>query len=202
MATARKRSPVVTTRTGDDGYTSLLGPERVPKYDHRVESLGALDEATSALGIARAMSEPWLAGMILDIQRRLYLAMTDVAADSSSGPVLGARLGSDDVASVEALIVDLRSRVELKPEFVIPGGTPTSAALDFARTVIRRAERQVARQQLEGHLPNPEVLRYLNRLSDAVFVAARVTEAGTARLAKAGPEEAADGSAGGASAAP
>jgi cob(I)alamin adenosyltransferase len=160
----------VTTRAGDDGYTRILSPGRLPKEHPRIEALGALDEATSALGLARAQSPtPRVVEVVLRLQHGLYLLMGELAG-------AGTAIGPTQVAALEALAGDLKSEVEIPSVFIIPGATVSSAALDVARTVVRRAERVVARLVHEGELDNPELLRYLNRCSDLLHVLARYDE--------------------------
>jgi cob(I)alamin adenosyltransferase len=173
----------VTTRAGDQGYTGLLGSGRVPKYDTRIEALGLLDEATSALGLARASAtEERVRRLILQWQQTLYQLMAEVATTPEAAGKLG--LPKMDETAVEALehtTEDLKSEVEIGNRFIIPGESFPGAALDLARTVVRRAERHVARMTHSGQIANPEVLRYLNRLSDALFVLARYVERGHRR---------------------
>lgn len=165
------------TATGDEGYTDLLGAERVPKYAPRPTAYGTLDEVSSALGLARATARTECSGeILLGIQRHLYQIMTELAAT----PEAAARFRqttADDVARLERMIDELEVDIELPNEFVIPGDTLPGAALDLARAVTRRAERIVARLIHQGEFDNREVLRYLNRLSSLLFVLARYEDA-------------------------
>jgi cob(I)alamin adenosyltransferase len=168
----------VTTGTGDAGYTSLLGNQRVPKYDERPETFGTMDEATSALGLARAFTQDDRArDIILRMQQDLYMLMAELATPPEHQKAVGVRMTPERVAWLEHLEDELKQEVNIPNKFVIPGDTREGAALDLARTVIRRAERLAARLQHEGVVTNPDVLRYLNRLSDAVFILARYLEA-------------------------
>jgi cob(I)alamin adenosyltransferase len=168
----------VTTGTGDAGYTSLLGNQRVPKYDERPETFGTVDEATSALGLARAFTQDDRArDIILRMQQDLYMLMAELATPPEHQKAVGVRMTPERVAWLEHLEDELKQEVNIPNKFVIPGDTREGAALDLARTVIRRAERLAARLQHEGVVTNPDVLRYLNRLSDAVFILARYLEA-------------------------
>ena len=168
----------VTTGTGDSGYTSLLGEQRVPKYDERPEAFGTVDEATSALGLARALTDDGqVREAILHMQRDLYVLMAELATPPEHQAAVGMRVTAEQVAWLETLEGELKAQVEIPNKFIIPGDTPPGAALDLARTVIRRAERLVARLHHEGVVQNGDVLRYLNRLSDAVFILARYLEA-------------------------
>ena len=167
----------MTTRTGDDGYTRLLGPERVPKHDPRVEACGDFDEANSALGLARAsVAEPPLREAIREVQRDLYVLMGELASTPATARQLPRRIGAEDVRRLESLEDALLAEVEIAREFVMPGGTFAGATLDLARTVVRRAERRLARVLHDKLIENQEALRYVNRLSDVLFVMARHVE--------------------------
>lgn len=183
MARAR-----VTTRTGDEGYTGLIGKERVAKWDPRPDTFGTLDEATSALGMARASTDdPRIKAIILRLQRELYLVMAELALSPEAYADSQFKVTEEHVAELEQLTEELKRDVEIGNVFVIPGETLPSATLDLARTIVRRGERLAARLTHDGLITNAEVLRYLNRLSDVLFVLARYEEAGagaTAAVAK------------------
>jgi cob(I)alamin adenosyltransferase len=171
----------VTTRTGDEGYTDLLGRTRVPKYHRRPEAFGTIDEASSALGLARAFTQSQvLKDWIYQLQRDLYVLMAELATPPENYNKVDFKVRSEDVERLDDLSELLKEQVEIGKEFVVPGATSTSAALDFARTVVRRGERQIARLYHDGDISNGEVLRYLNRLSDVLFIMARWEEAGRA----------------------
>src|SRR5262249_22920825 len=168
----------VTIGTGDTGYTSLLGAQRVPKYDPRPEAYGTVDEATSALGLARAATSDVKArDIILHMQRDLYVLMAELATPPEHKEAVGMRITAEHVAWLESLEDELKAEVAIPNKFIIPGDSLDGAALDLARTIIRRAERLAARLHHEGVVPNAHLLRYLNRLSDAVFIPARYPEA-------------------------
>jgi cob(I)alamin adenosyltransferase len=173
----------VTTRGGDKGYTGLLGAERVPKYDPRIEALGLIDEATSALGLARAhASEERVRAAILGFQQTLYRLMAEVATTPETAAKTNfGHVGPGDVESLEQLADGLKKEVEIGNRFIIPGETVSGATVDLARTIVRRAERHLVRMAHAGEIGNPEVLRYLNRLSDVLFVLARYVERGQSR---------------------
>jgi cob(I)alamin adenosyltransferase len=177
----------IYTKKGDDGSTSLWYGGRVAKSDARTEAYGAVDEAASALGMARSLCEaPERAVQvdILRIQNELFV----LGAELATAPEAAHRL-EDGVSRVTAEMVDAldgvidryMDEVDLPPKFVIPGGRPVSAALDVARATIRRAERRVvalaAAEDISG-----EVVRYLNRSSDAVYAMARFTDTDTPEL--------------------
>lgn len=158
------------TAAGDDGYTNTLRKGRLRKDDPVAEALGAIDEANSALGLARSICESGdIKKMLLTIQGNLYQIMTEVSAS----PENAARFRKIDASSIDWLeiqVEDLSSRVEVPKEFIVPGDSFSSAALDLARSVVRRAERRVAGLVHEGQVENIELLRYLNRLSSLCFV--------------------------------
>jgi cob(I)alamin adenosyltransferase len=175
-----KRQAAVTTRTGDAGYTGLLGKERVPKWDPRPETFGTLDEATSALGLARAMAQQErVKAIVLRLQQELYLLMAELATGADEYERSPFKLTLEHVVGLEALAEELKAQVEIGRQFIIPGETAAGAALDLARTIVRRGERLAARLTHEGVIGNAEVLRYLNRLSDVLFILARYEEAQT-----------------------
>ncbi len=176
------------TRRGDDGTTGLLYGGRVDKDDARTEAYGTTDEAVSALGLARAelaegpgeADAEWAAS-ILTIQRELFIVGAQLATDPEHWPRLEEGLSLTTESMVEALergIDELLERYPLPREFTVPGGRRAGAAVDLARTMVRRAERQVVHLHREGAIPDDVVLRYLNRLSDFLFALARAIEGG------------------------
>ena len=163
--------------TGDEGYTDLLGPERVAKYDLRPETYGTLDEATSALGLARAFStQERVRDILRHTQHDLYLLMAEVATPSAQLEKLPYRISEEQADWLDTTIKELEGEIELPKQFVLPGASPASAAIDLARTIIRRAERHAVRLIHEGRMPQGQALRYLNRLSSLLFVLARYEE--------------------------
>ncbi|HCI81424.1 MAG TPA: cob(I)yrinic acid a,c-diamide adenosyltransferase [Ktedonobacter sp.] len=167
----------VTTGTGDTGYTGLLGDERVPKYDPRPDTFGTVDEATSALGLARALTQhQQVKDIIHTIQQELYLLMGELATTPENYEKMGLRMTTEHVKRLEQVEEALKQEVEIPNKFIIPGDTPDGAALDLARTIIRRAERMTVKLLHDGVIQNTEVVRYLNRLSDLVFILARYIE--------------------------
>jgi cob(I)alamin adenosyltransferase len=168
----------IVTKTGDQGDTSLMYGRRVPKSDPRVEGYGAVDELTAALGLARAISEDeFVTEQILAVQKDLI----NVMGELSTLPEDRQRYVKDGfqivdakmVDRVAAVVADLETDKSLYPkDWVIPGANTVSAALDLARTTCRRAERHV----MSLNEPNPEILRYLNRLSDFCWILARFCE--------------------------
>ena len=161
------------TGRGDDGYTGLLGPERVPKYDLRPEAYGTVDEAQAAIGLARASGcTPQTGKILLDIQRDLYALMAELAAAGEEDSVFSGRVTSEHLDQVADWLAQLEGKVKLPKEFVVPGDTQPGAALHLARTVVRRAERHAVRLVHGGVLANDLVVRYLNRLSSLLYVLA------------------------------
>ena len=164
------------TGLGDDGSTDLLGA-RVGKDDPRVETLGALDEATSAIGMGRSLAgSERVAADLIEVQRDLYRIMAELAFTPELRPASYV-FDDDRIAWLETETDDLAATVALPREFVLPGESPPGAALDVARTIVRRAERQVVVLARDGHEVNPHILGYLNRLSSLLFIAARVEDA-------------------------
>lgn len=167
----------VTTGTGDTGYTGLLGEQRVPKYDPRPDTFGTVDEATSALGLARALSKDQrVKDIIYRIQHELYLLMGELATPPENYEKMGLRMTAEHVQRLEQIEEELKREVEIPNKFIIPGDTLDGAALDLARTIIRRAERMAVKLLHDEVIQNKEVIRYLNRLSDLVFILARYIE--------------------------
>ena len=168
----------IVTKTGDQGETSLMYGRRVPKDDPRVAAYGAVDELSAALGIARATcDDKFVNEQIFAVQKDLINVMGELSTLPEDRPryvkdgfqIVDGKM----VDRVGAVIVDLEKDKSLYPkDWVIPGGNQTSAALDLARTICRRAERHVF--TLKD--PNLEILRYLNRLSDFCWVLARRCE--------------------------
>lgn len=176
------RQPRVTTRTGDDGRTSLYGRARVPKHDPRIAVLGDLDEAQSAIGLARALAKRTVAAELLELQRAIYRLMAEVGTSPEREPA--ERVGAEAVAALESRTDALKAKAVIPPQFVVPGDDQAAAAIDLARAVVRRAERGVARLLDDGGLANRELLRYLNRMSDTLFVLARLQEGRRKTLAR------------------
>jgi cob(I)alamin adenosyltransferase len=168
--------PRIYTKTGDDGTTGLLYGGRVPKDDAATEAYGTTDEAVAVLGQARAWAEGIVAEEILALQRELFVVGADLATNPAERAKLkpGVSLVTAEMTErLERRIDDLVAERALPQAFIVPGANAASAALDLARSVIRRAERNVVAMEREGRDVNPEVRRYLNRLSDLVFVLAR-----------------------------
>ena len=179
----------IYTRKGDTGTTGLLfGGNRVSKADLRTDAYGTTDEAVSALGLARAAigeqtdrTEVRLAELILRLQRELFVVGAELATHVDRRDRLTdavSRVTAEMVSALEGEIDSLEELVEQPKEFVLPGETMPGAAIDLARTTVRRAERRAVALAAEGGLPGSEVVPYLNRLADLLFVMARAADGG------------------------
>jgi cob(I)alamin adenosyltransferase len=184
--------PRVYTRTGDDGSTGLLYGGRVGKDSPGPDAYGAVDEAVSALGLARAESERGseLDELLIRLQRELFV----VGAELATAPEKRARLTPgvslttpEMVEALEPIIDDVTTRYDPPTEFVLPGEGRVAAALDLARAVVRRAERQAVAAARAGWLDGSSVVAYLNRLADLVYTLARWQE-GTFRPVRTAPD--------------
>lgn len=167
----------IYTKTGDDGTTGLLYGGRISKADLAAEAYGAVDEAVADLGTARAAArDPEVGRVLLRVQRDLFVVGADLATNPDERVKLTPEISLVTEAMVEALEPLIDRLVESHPlpeEFVVPGASPVSAALDVARATVRRAERRAVALREAGREVNPAVIRYLNRLSDLLFVVAR-----------------------------
>jgi cob(I)alamin adenosyltransferase len=170
----------IYTRTGDDGTTGLGNGERRLKHDLRVEAYGTVDEANSCIGLARLHTEkafPELDAMLMRIQNDLFDLGADLATPDTGQtlPHEPLRIIDSQVSRLEADIDQLNANLAPLRSFVLPGGSPASAALHLARTVARRAERYMVELAQKPHeAVTPAALKYINRVSDFLFVAARV----------------------------
>ncbi len=171
----------IYTKTGDKGDTGLLYGGRVPKDHARIEAYGTTDEVVSALGMARAHLQPddRLFAAILEVQRELFIVGAQLATD----PERWAKLRPGESKVEQSMVEALQDRIDavvdehpLPDGFVVPGDNPVAAALDLARTITRRAERAVVHLVREDLLPDETILRYVNRLSDYLYVLARSAE--------------------------
>ena len=169
--------PKIYTRHGDEGETGLLYGGRVSKADPRCEAYGTVDEAISALGLARSLvKSERLKDIIKTVQRDLFTVGAELATDPKEYPKLQQHfrvVTQEMIDHLERLIDDLTQEVKLPRAFIIPGASTASGALDLGRSILRRAERRVVALKEQGLLGNPQVLKYINRLGDLVFVMAR-----------------------------
>lgn len=182
---------IVATGRGDDGTTGLLFGGRVAKDDPRTEAYGTIDEAVAALGMARAelvgvprsrqasAGPAGLGDLILRLQRELFVVGAELATlpQSTDRLVDGVtRVDEAMLAALEATLADHEAAITMPKEFTVPGESRLSAALEFARTVLRRAERRVVALQREGLLVSDWLLPYINRQADLLWVLARAAE--------------------------
>lgn len=167
----------IYTRAGDEGQTGLLYGGRVSKTDPKCEAYGTTDEAVSTMGLARALSQDArVKEILLETQRQLFTVGAELATDRENYHHLlthGTIVSSDMVARLEQLIDELMDKVDMPAAFIVPGASPASSALDVARTILRTAERRIVGLHEQGQLLNPEIMRYVNRLSDLLFALAR-----------------------------
>ena len=173
----------IYTRKGDTGTTGLLfGGARVSKADLRTDAYGTTDEAVSALGLARAaIGEGALSELIVRLQRELFVVGAELATHVEKRQKLTdgvTRVTAEMTTALELEIDALEAKQAMPVEFVIPGESMAGAALDLARTSVRRAERRAVALTNEGGLPDSQVVPYLNRLADLLFVMARAADGG------------------------
>lgn len=179
----------IYTQTGDDGTTGLFMGGRVSKASLATESYGTVDEAVSALGVARAVAVGMMAAgngvsgemaeAIMDAQRSMFVCAAELATDPGRRDALQdgvSRVHQEMVDNLESAIDEIVARRGMPQTFVVPGGSPLAAALDVARTVVRRAERRAVEYATAGGLDGSVVVRFLNRMADYVYMLARDAE--------------------------
>ena len=175
MASHSKKK--IYTKYGDEGKTSLLYGGRVSKSGPYTEAYGITDEAVSAMGLARALSQDDRVKDILrELQRELFTVGAELATDPEKYELFKRHFSPvtpEMVEKMESQIDELEESTEMPNVFILPGGSAASGAIDLARTIMRTAERRVVALYDQGSLTNPEILRYLNRLGDLLFVLAR-----------------------------
>jgi cob(I)alamin adenosyltransferase len=173
----------IVTRTGDGGTTALMYGRRVPKNHPRVEAYGTVDELNAAVGLARATAgDGFIRDNLLVIQKDLVALMGELSVvpedlgryRKDGYPAVTPQM----TAKLDALVVEIETQTVSFKDWATPGATMNSAALDMARTVCRRAERRVCTVQESGGLTNAEIITYLNRLSDLLWLMARWVETG------------------------
>ncbi|MDP2600222.1 MAG: cob(I)yrinic acid a,c-diamide adenosyltransferase [Deltaproteobacteria bacterium] len=164
----------IVTKTGDKGETGLLSGERVSKTDPRVTAYGVLDELVSALGWVRSLQPSGeLVGPLKKIQTDLFRLGAELASVKLDPRWKVTPIGPKDLVELEKWIHELEPRLGLPKAFVLPGGSPCSAALDVARTTARRLERKIQGLKESKIYESAEALKYVNRLSDLLFIFAR-----------------------------
>lgn len=171
----------IVTKTGDNGTTALMYGRRVPKTHPRVEACGAVDELNSAIGLARASAQhDFVRDNLLPVQKELVMLMGEVATDvadleryvKDGFPVITPEM----TAKLESLVKQIEGEKVSFKGWATPGANISAAALDMARSVCRRAERRVCDLQLRDELKNSEIVIYLNRLADFLWLLARWVE--------------------------
>ncbi len=198
-APAPRPPSAVATGRGDDGTTGLLfGGDRIPKDDLRTEAYGTIDETVAALGVARAELDlkrhldvlppalEEIEALVLQIQRELFVVGAELAANPAAWDRLRdgeTRVSAAMVEGLDAVLADYEARIAFPTEFVVPGETRTSAALELARTILRRAERRAVTLDRAGLVPGEHLLAYLHRLADLLWVLARAAEQAESRTA-------------------
>lgn len=170
----------IYTRTGDDGSTGLVDGSRVSKSSHRPVVMGSVDEANAAIGLARLTALSATDVILSHVQNDLFDLGADVA---TPGDVPGSlRILPDQVKWLETQIDAANETLAPLTSFILPAGTPAATHLHLARTIVRRAERDAVAAQSDSEGLSPPALHYLNRLSDLLFVLARVENAGVAGI--------------------
>jgi cob(I)alamin adenosyltransferase len=171
----------IVTKTGDSGTTALMYGRRVPKNHPRVEAFGAVDELNAALGMARATAtDAFVSDNVLSIQKNLVSLMGELGVLPEDLPRYAkdgfALVTTDMTAQLEKLVKEIEAQNVSFKGWATPGATHNSAALDMARTICRRAERRVCDLKESGELKNPEIIIFLNRLGDLLWLFARWVE--------------------------
>lgn len=164
------------TKTGDKGQTSLVGGARVSKSSPRVNCYGTIDEANSMLGLAYTQTEQsFVKDSIKSIQKKLFVVGAELASDEAGMKRLKSTVSEDDVSFLESIVDECTKTTGKQTHFVIPGVNAQSAALHVARTIVRRAEREIV-AMAETEQVREVLVRYINRLSDAIYAMARLEE--------------------------
>lgn len=167
----------IYTRSGDDGTTGLLFGGRVSKADLRCEAYGMTDQAVSALGLARALSnDQRVKEIVLEIQRDMFTLGAELATlteNMNQFEKYFKAISAEKIDQLEAYIDELNEEVQLPPKFIIPGASAASGALDLARTALRTAERRMVELDSRESIPNTQLLKYVNRLADLLFMLGR-----------------------------
>ncbi|MGC4037219.1 MAG: cob(I)yrinic acid a,c-diamide adenosyltransferase [Chitinophagaceae bacterium] len=165
----------IYTKTGDKGTTSLIGGTKVPKSHYRIEAYGTVDELNSYIGLCRDLiTDEHSRSILLEIQDRLFTIGSSLACDPAKEPKMKIPdLKEEDISKLESEIDRMNEVLPPMKNFILPGGHPTVSHLHVARCICRRAERRCVELELQKEEVEPIVLKYLNRLSDYLFVLAR-----------------------------
>lgn len=165
----------IYTKTGDNGTTSLIGGTKVPKSHLRIESYGTTDELNSYIGLCKDLiPDEKSKSILLEVQDRLFTIGSSLACDNEKNPgLMLPDLKETDIELLEKEIDAMTASLPEMKNFILPGGHPTVSELHIARCVCRRAERACVRMTYEGLSVDPLIIKYLNRLSDYLFVLSR-----------------------------
>jgi cob(I)alamin adenosyltransferase len=167
----------ITTKNGDRGTTRLYTGEEVSKDEPRIDFLGLVDELVSALGMARShSSNPEDRRELIALQKMLFVVASEVATFSNQGELLPRRVGAGDVRMLEERMAELERTIPMPGDFILPGGSPCAACLDYARAKARSCERRAVALQRDGQLDNQDLMVWLNRISDYLWLLARHQE--------------------------
>ncbi len=174
---AKKKKKSISTRKGDRGETSLLDGSRTTKGSDRPEVYGTMDEAQAFVGLARAKSGVRrVTSILLEIQNDIFRLNAELACPDGSRHLLKGTIEGKDVERLDRHLSAIEEELDLPPRFVLYGELETSALLDVARAVVRRAERALTRLEENESIENEKIKAYINRLSDLLFVLARLEE--------------------------
>jgi len=179
MAAKKKKKTTrsISTKKGDKGKTSLLDGSRTSKGSMRPEAYGTLDEAQSFIGLARSKTRlPAVQEALLEVQSSIYVINSELACPPESRHLLKRTIGPKDVDALTNRAREIEASLKLPPKFIIYGELETSALLDVARAVVRRAERAVSRLEGADEIENANIRAFINRLSDFLFLLARLEE--------------------------
>lgn len=164
----------IRTARGDEGFTDLSFHKRVSKDSPEIRAMGDLDELGSHLGLVKSRVKAKKEKEILErLQRTVYTIASEIAVGPEKKKKLGHLIGKEDIDWIELALYEMEKKLKDKSHFRLPGGSEVSALVDVARTVARRAERNVVRLVREGKIKNAHILTYLNCMSDVLFVMAR-----------------------------
>ena len=163
----------ISTKKGDSGYTSLLKGERVPKHHLIIEAGGTLDEANSLIGVARAASsEKRIKRILLQVQKHLFIIGAELSGPKGKSKAPKNKISETEIKWLERLVDEFEEALALPPGFVAFGQNEGSSHLDVARTIVRKVERMAVKMKSKDLIENPFILKYLNRLSDLIFLLA------------------------------
>lgn len=163
----------IYTKTGDEGKTSLFGGERVEKNHLRLEAYGTIDELNSVLGVSSSFNNDELVKKIIyEIQNSLFRVGSELATPPEVKSKAIVSISSEEITNIENVIDDIELKLNPLQNFILPGGSKSASFLHLARTICRRAERKIIELDLNESI-NPDIIVYINRLSDLLFVLAR-----------------------------